>query len=91
MVCPRCGVATTSFIATAVPGKERNTYVLPGALQGLFGFPGIHNFYAGHNTRGLIQLLVTALSCWPLWLPMYSWAIVEVCTETVDGEGRPLR
>lgn len=91
VACPHCGAATPYFFAAASPGKDRNTYVLLGALLGLFGFPGIHNFYAGHKDRGLIQILVTVLSCWLLWLPMYIWTIVEICTETMDGEGHPLR
>jgi len=31
----------------------------------------VHNFYAGYNQKGLIQLLVSVLSCWLLWIPMY--------------------
>lgn len=70
--------------------KSRTTYILLGILPGIFGFPGIHNLYAGYQSKGLIQLLVTILTCWIGWLPMIIWAIVEVCTVTEDADGNPM-
>jgi len=83
-LCLKCGCPVGKPVAT---GKSRTTYVLLGILLGLFGLPGIHNFYAGHASRGLIQLLGTIFTCWILWIPMLIWAIVEACVETRDGEG----
>ena len=48
---------------------------------------GIHNFYAGYTTRGIIQLLVSILSCGILWFFMWIWAIIEACTVTQDANG----
>ena len=74
-----------------VAAKDRTGYILLGVLLGIIGFPGVHNLYAGHVGRWLTQLLVSVLTSWILWIPMYNWTIVEVCTETVDSEGRLMR
>jgi TM2 domain-containing membrane protein YozV len=63
--------------------KDRVAYVL---LAVLIGF-GIHNFYAGYTNRGLIQLLVSILSCGILWIFMWIWGIIEACTVTQDANG----
>ena len=63
--------------------KDRVAYVLLAVLLGL----GIHNFYAGYTNRGLIQLLVSILTCGILWFFMWIWAIVEACTVTQDANG----
>ena len=63
--------------------KDRVPYVLLAVLLGI----GIHNFYAGYTTRGLIQLLVSILSCGILWFFMWIWAIIEACTVTQDANG----
>ena len=93
VACPQCGAATAHFpvVQHQVASKDRTSYILLGVLLGIIGFPGVHNLYAGHTSRGLIQLLVSVLTCWILWIPMYIWTIVEVCTETVDSDGRLMR
>lgn len=63
--------------------KDRVAYVLLAVLLGI----GIHNFYAGYTTRGIIQLLVSVLSCGILWFFMWIWAIIEACTVTQDANG----
>ncbi|MBM3826158.1 MAG: DUF4339 domain-containing protein [Verrucomicrobia bacterium] len=63
--------------------KDRVTYVLLAVLLGL----GIHNFYAGYNTKGIIQLLVSILTCGLGWIFMWIWAIIEACTVTKDANG----
>ena len=63
--------------------KDRVAYVLLAVLLGI----GIHNFYAGYNTKGIIQLLVSVLSCGILWFFMWIWAIIEACTVTQDANG----
>ena len=89
VACPQCGVATGYFPQAMAQGRSRNTFILFGALLGLI-VPGVHNLYAGYNQKGLIQVLVSVLSCWLLWLPMYIWAIVEICTVTVDSDNKPM-
>ena len=63
--------------------KDRVVYVLLAVFLGM----GIHNFYAGYNTRGLIQLLVTLLTCFIGGIPMWIWGIVEACTVEQDANG----
>ncbi len=35
----------------------------------LFGTFGINNFYLGHTTKGIIDLLVSVLLCWTVVAP----------------------
>lgn len=90
VACTRCGTATAYFPQVVVQSRSRTAYILLGVLPGLFGFPGVHNLYAGHLARGLVQLLLSVMTCWLLWIPMLIWTIVEVCTVTRDGDGRPM-
>ncbi len=63
--------------------KDRVAYVLLAVLLGC----GIHNFYAGYSTKGIIQLLVSILTCGIGWVFMWIWAIIEACTVTKDANG----
>ncbi|MDR1074777.1 MAG: NINE protein [Xanthomonadaceae bacterium] len=74
--------------AVAVPLKSQTLYIVLGAIIGLIGFPGIHNLYAGYTRNGLVQLICAWVSCGVLWIPIYIWTIVEVCTVTHDSDGR---
>ena len=71
----------------AAERKDRVAYVLLAVLLGL----GIHNFYAGYKRNGLIQLLVSLLSCGILWFLMWVWSVVEACTVTQDADGVPFK
>ena len=66
--------------------KSQTAYVLLGALLGSFG---VHDFYAGYTGKGVVQLLITVLSCgaaaWVSWI----WAIIEICTVHNDAKGIP--
>jgi TM2 domain-containing membrane protein YozV len=74
-----------------MPGqRQKNTYMLLGIGLGFFGFPGVHNLYAGHTGRGVTQLALTIVSCYILWIPIYIWTFVEALTVTTDGEGNPM-
>jgi TM2 domain-containing membrane protein YozV len=64
--------------------RSRLTYILLGVLLGAFGG---HNFYAGYTKRGVIQLLLTILSCFFGAIISWIWAIVEVCVVTEDDDG----
>ena len=85
-VCVVCGVAVNHTNPNA---KSKMVYILLGALLGLWVLPGIHNLYAGYTERGLVQLLLTILTCGLLWIPIYIWVIIEICTETHDADGIP--
>jgi len=69
--------------ASNANAKDRVAYVLLAVLLGCV----IHNFYAGYNTKGIIQLLVSILTCGLGWIFMWIWAIIEACTVTKDANG----
>ena len=69
--------------------KSRLAYILLGIFLGGLG---VHNFYAGYTSKGIIQLLITLLVGW-LVLPAIGvgiWVIIELCTVTTDAQGNPM-
>jgi TM2 domain-containing membrane protein YozV len=70
---------------------------LAAGLLGIFlGSFGIHNFYLGYNKRGLVQLLLTVLSCGLFSFATEIWGAVEgiliLCNEhPTDAKGIPLK
>lgn len=48
-------------MADQIPGAEKK--VVAGVLAILLGSLGIHKFYLGYTTAGLIMLLCTVLTC----------------------------
>jgi TM2 domain-containing membrane protein YozV/ribosomal protein L40E len=73
---------------------------LVAGLLGIFvGCFGIHRFYLGYNTIGVIQVLVTVvggiITCGVGWLAGWIWGLVEgilILTGSInrDAQGRPL-
>jgi TM2 domain-containing membrane protein YozV len=53
--------AAASPVATTVESKSK---IAAGVLAILLGSLGIHKFYLGYTTQGLIMLLVTVLASW---------------------------
>lgn len=70
---------------------------LAAGLLGIFlGGLGIHNFYLGYQKKGLIQLLVSTLTCGIGAFPMSVWGLVEgiqILTGSinVDANNVPLK
>jgi len=48
-------------MAEPIPGAEKK--IVAGILAILLGALGIHKFYLGYNTAGIIMLVVGVLSC----------------------------
>jgi TM2 domain-containing membrane protein YozV len=48
-------------MAEQIPGAEKK--VVAGILGILLGGLGIHKFYLGYTTAGLIMILITVLTC----------------------------
>jgi TM2 domain-containing membrane protein YozV len=69
---------------TASAPKSKTLFIV---LAILFGHLGIHNFFIGNSKRGVIQLLVSLLTCGIGAIPMWIWAIVEAFTVTKDAQG----
>lgn len=57
--------------------KSRKTFIILGILLGFFG---VHNFYAGYNLRGGMQLATTLFLGWlvvPL-IAVFIWVVLEL-------------
>ena len=64
-----------------LPPKKLVTYRM---LSLFLGGLGIHNFYAGHTAKGIIQIVLG-------WTGISGiWALIDVFTVTTDGYGRPM-
>lgn len=71
------------------PGR-RSKFV--AGLLGIFvGAWGIHNFYLGKISLGVIQIIVTLVTCGVGGLWGFIEGILILCDRiTVDGDGNPL-
>jgi TM2 domain-containing membrane protein YozV len=66
--------------------KSRGVFIILGLLLGCLG---IHNFYAGYNGKGAVQLIITLVLGWVIIGLVITavWALIEVCTVTADAKG----
>ena len=92
--CPNCGAKVERDTQYPKKGKSQ----IGAGLLGIFlGSLGIHNFYLGYMTKGIIQLLLTLIG-WMLFGlgPLISgiWAFIEAIMifmgKIPDAEGNPL-
>ena len=93
-VCTNCGAPTVVV--------EAKSKMIAGILGILVGGLGIHNFYLGYITKGVIQVVLTALgviTCgllFPLPIAAGIWGLVEgimILTGNInkDAKGIPLK
>jgi TM2 domain-containing membrane protein YozV/ribosomal protein L40E len=82
-----------------VPPSPLKSKLVAGLLGIFLGGLGIHRFYLGYNTIGVIQILVTVvggiITCGIGWLAGSIWGLVEgilILTGSIDrdAQGRPL-
>ena len=59
------------------PGYMQRSRAAAGVLAILTGAYGLHSFYLGNTSRGLIQLLVSFLTCGFGAIFMMIWGILE--------------
>ena len=95
--CPHCGTflqkaEDTDGSSSDVPTQKST---LAAGLFGIFlGEFGVHNFYLGYTTKGIVQAV---LSCCIIFIPIsYIWGLVEgimilAGDIRVDGHGNPLK
>ena len=62
-------------MAEQIPGAEKK--VVAGILGILLGSLGIHKFYLGYTTPGLIMLLLTLLTCGVVGSVMWVIGLIE--------------
>jgi TM2 domain-containing membrane protein YozV len=98
-VCPECGVDQSVITPEILRLREaalqhnstktRHTY---STLALALGFFGAHNFYAGHLTRAIPQLLFTLLFYWTIYVPIIVWAtaLFEAFACKADAQGKVL-
>lgn len=108
--CPNCGQATmpganacTScgvLLTQPIPAGEQKSKIAAGLLGIFLGGFGVHNFYLGNTSRGLIQVLVCIIggivTCGLAALAMEIWGLVEgimILTGSIatDAKGVPLK
>ena len=90
-ICPYCGVrqqdvgsSQPEYMAEAATSSKKTSAAL---LAFFLGGLGIHKFYLGYSTSGLIMLLVSLISCGLLALPIGIIALVEgVIYQTKSNE-----
>ena len=97
--CPKCSgqmMNNNPQINQAQPYGYQNKSKMVAGLLGIFlGTFGVHNFYLGYTTKGVIQLCITLLTCGIGAIVSCIWGIVEgvliLCGSiNVDAKGMPL-
>ncbi len=88
-ICPRCGSPIVRHGANPFGAgagqKSRMVYIL---LALFFGGLGIHNFYAGRNNIGIVQLILGLTFIGLLVTGI--WAIIDAIAVSTDGQGQPM-
>lgn len=74
------------IVPTASTGKSRIVYIILAIFLGTWG---VHNFYAGYNSKGLTQLLMTLLSCYILTPIVLIWILIDICSVDKDAKNIP--
>lgn len=86
VVCVHCGAPLNSF------GFGQKSRIAAGLLGIFLGGWGVHNFYLGNTSRGVIQIVVTVCTCGVGSV----WGLVEgilILTGNIntDANGVPLK
>ena len=77
-------------------GVTYKSKVAAGLLGIFLGCFGVHNFYLGYTTKGIVQLLLSVLSCGTLAVVSEIWGVIEgimILTGSIktDAKGLPLK
>ena len=91
--CSACGAPTGNqkVYQGTVQTPGRRSKLVAGLLGIFVGAWGIHNFYLGKISLGVIQISVTLVTCGVGGLWGFIEGILILCDRiTVDGDGNPL-
>ena len=94
-ICLNCGVALNGPAPVPV-GVEQKSRLTAGLLGIFLGGLGIHNFYLGYTSKGIIQLILTITM---IGAPIAAiWALIEFVlilahsgSYAYDAQGQPLQ
>ena len=88
-VCTSCGVALNNTIEQKTSEKSK----MAAGLLGIFlGAWGIHNFYLGNTNRGVIQLVLTLVTCGVAGIWGFIEGILILCGNiNTDAKGNKLK
>ncbi len=59
------------------PGYVQKSRVVAGILAMLMGTMGIHSFYLGNSSRGIMQLLISLLTCGVGAIVVMIWGVLD--------------
>ena len=91
--CPGCGAQQNAGAQPGAPVNPEAKSKMAAGLLGIFlGAWGIHNFYLGNTSRGVIQIVVTIVTCGIGGI----WGLIEgimiLCGSiNTDANGVPLQ
>lgn len=100
-ICIHCGYALNNqqqYYSNNGPYAypERKSRLVAGILGIVLGALGVHNFYLGYTSRGMVQILLSVLSCGILSWVSAIWGLIEgimilTGSTVTDAAGVPLR
>lgn len=90
--CPGCGAQQTAGASNAAANPEAKSKMAAGLLGIFLGSIGIHNFYLGNTSRGVIQIVVTLVTCGfgGIW-GLIEGIMILAGSITTDANGVPLK
>lgn len=59
------------------PGYPQRSRKVAGLLAILLGTFGVHSFYLGNSSRGLMQLLISILTCGIGAIVIFIWSLMD--------------
>lgn len=71
-------------------GPSPKSKILAGTLGVFLGGLGIHRFYLGYTLIGILQIVVTLLTCVGLWWGVVEGILILLGKFDKDGQGRSL-
>ncbi|MFI3227505.1 MAG: TM2 domain-containing protein [Clostridia bacterium] len=87
---------STAYTSTPISDIGDKSKVTAGVLAFIIGTLGVHSFYLGFTSKGILQLALTLLSC-GLFAPIVAvWALIDgikILTDDnyVDAQGKRLK
>lgn len=71
-ICPKCGVRQKVAVVTTDPADvSKRSRLVASLLCFFFGIIGVHRFYCGKITSGIMQILFS-------WATLFIWNLVDL-------------